>query len=124
MEAKPDLIARKLQLKPGMRVLDIGCGWGGALAILGERYKIEGVGITVSEASASPCPRSRLIWHVKFALGCRWTFAFKTTVSSTKGFEMSACCSSDSSVIPGVEDGQGGLNDQRRTRDPSEEANP
>jgi len=51
-EAKLDLIARKLQLEPGMRVLDIGCGWGGALAYLSERYKIEGVGITVSKEQA------------------------------------------------------------------------
>ena len=29
-EAKLDLVCRKLLLEPGMRVLDIGCGWGGA----------------------------------------------------------------------------------------------
>ena len=48
-EAKLDLIARKLQLEPGMTVLDIGCGWGGSLAYLQQRYGISGVGITVSE---------------------------------------------------------------------------
>ncbi len=47
-EHKLDLIARKLQFKPGMRVLDIGCGWGGALKYFTERYGIEGVGITIS----------------------------------------------------------------------------
>jgi len=47
-EHKLDLIARKLQLEPGMRVLDIGCGWGGALHYLAERYGIDGVGITIS----------------------------------------------------------------------------
>ena len=47
-EHKLDLIARKLQLEPGMRVLDIGCGWGGALHYLTERYGITGVGITIS----------------------------------------------------------------------------
>jgi len=29
-EAKLDLISRKLHLRPGMRLLDIGCGWGGS----------------------------------------------------------------------------------------------
>ena len=48
-EAKLDLIARKLQLEPGMKVLDIGCGWGGSMAYLQQRYGISGLGITVSE---------------------------------------------------------------------------
>lgn len=48
-EHKLDLIARKLQLEPGMRVLDIGCGWGGALNYMCSRYGIEGVGITISQ---------------------------------------------------------------------------
>jgi cyclopropane-fatty-acyl-phospholipid synthase len=45
---KLDLIAHKLQLKPGMRVLDIGCGWGGALQYFTEQYGVEGVGVTIS----------------------------------------------------------------------------
>ena len=48
-EAKLDLIAHKLQLEPGMTVLDIGCGWGGSLAYLHERYGVSGLGITVSD---------------------------------------------------------------------------
>ena len=51
-EAKLDLICRKLQLKPGMRVLDIGCGWGEALKFAAERYGVSGVGITVSHEQA------------------------------------------------------------------------
>lgn len=47
-EAKLDLVCRKLGLEPGMKVLDIGCGWGGAIAFAAERYGVEGVGITVS----------------------------------------------------------------------------
>ncbi|MCB9992606.1 MAG: cyclopropane fatty acyl phospholipid synthase [Hyphomicrobiaceae bacterium] len=47
-EAKLDLICRKIGLKKGMRVLDIGSGWGGFLKFAAERYGIEGVGITVS----------------------------------------------------------------------------
>jgi cyclopropane-fatty-acyl-phospholipid synthase len=51
-EAKLDLVCRKLQLKPGMRVLDIGCGWGEALKFAAERYGVTGVGITVSHEQA------------------------------------------------------------------------
>ncbi|MHB8678878.1 MAG: cyclopropane fatty acyl phospholipid synthase [Rudaea sp.] len=51
-EAKLDLVCRKLQLKPGMRVLDIGCGWGEALKFAAERYGVAGVGITVSHEQA------------------------------------------------------------------------
>ena len=47
-EAKLDLVCRKLGLAPGMRVLDIGCGWGEALKFAAERYGVSGVGITVS----------------------------------------------------------------------------
>ncbi len=48
-EAKLDLVCRKLGLRPGMRVLDIGCGWGGAAQFAAERYGVEVVGVTVSE---------------------------------------------------------------------------
>lgn len=47
-ENKLDLIFKKLGLKPGMRVLDIGCGWGGALCYAAEKYGVKGTGITVS----------------------------------------------------------------------------
>ncbi len=46
--AKLDLIARKLRLKPGMRVLDIGCGFGSFAKYAAERYGANVVGITVS----------------------------------------------------------------------------
>ena len=48
-EAKLDLVCRKLELRPGMRVLDIGCGWGEALKFAAERYGVSGVGVTISE---------------------------------------------------------------------------
>lgn len=51
-EAKLDLVCRKLELEPGMRVLDIGCGWGGTARYAAERYGVEVVGITVSEEQA------------------------------------------------------------------------
>jgi cyclopropane-fatty-acyl-phospholipid synthase len=51
-EAKLDLVCRKLGFAPGMRVLDIGCGWGEALKFAAERYGISGVGLTVSQEQA------------------------------------------------------------------------
>jgi cyclopropane-fatty-acyl-phospholipid synthase len=51
-EAKLDLVFRKLGLQPGMRVLDIGCGWGEALKLAAERYGVSGVGVTVSQEQA------------------------------------------------------------------------
>lgn len=51
-EAKLDLICRKAGLEPGMRVLDIGSGWGGLLKFAAERYGITGVGVTVSREQA------------------------------------------------------------------------
>ncbi|WP_414674381.1 cyclopropane fatty acyl phospholipid synthase [Marinobacter sp.] len=47
--AKLDLICRKLQLEPGMRLLDIGCGWGSLMAHAAEYYGVETVGITISK---------------------------------------------------------------------------
>ena len=51
-EAKLDLVCRKLGLRPGMRVLDIGCGWGEALQYAAQRYGVEGVGVTISREQA------------------------------------------------------------------------
>jgi cyclopropane-fatty-acyl-phospholipid synthase len=48
-QAKLELICRKLQLAPGMRLLDIGCGWGALILHAAERHGVEAVGITLSE---------------------------------------------------------------------------
>ncbi len=48
-EAKLAHIAAKLNLKPGLRVLDIGCGWGGMAIFLAQRTGAEVLGITLSE---------------------------------------------------------------------------
>ncbi len=52
-EAKLDLICRKLYLKPGDSILDIGCGWGGFARYAAEKYGARVVGITVSREQAS-----------------------------------------------------------------------
>lgn len=48
-EDKLELICRKIYLTPGMRILDIGCGWGAFGKYAAERYNAEVVGITVSK---------------------------------------------------------------------------
>jgi cyclopropane-fatty-acyl-phospholipid synthase len=47
-DAKLDLVCRKLGLRPGMRVLDLGCGWAGFAAFAAEHYGAHVVGYTVS----------------------------------------------------------------------------
>ena len=50
--AKCDLVSRKLGLEPGMRVLDVGCGWGTFVCNAARRYGVEAVGITLSAEQA------------------------------------------------------------------------
>lgn len=52
-EAKLDLVCRKLELEPGMKVLDIGCGWGSFMAYAAEHYGVECVGATISAEQAA-----------------------------------------------------------------------
>jgi cyclopropane-fatty-acyl-phospholipid synthase len=47
--AKKEHIAAKLVLKPGMSVLDIGCGWGGMALFLAQEYRVKVLGITLSK---------------------------------------------------------------------------
>jgi cyclopropane-fatty-acyl-phospholipid synthase len=50
--AKVDLVARKLGLREGMRVLDVGCGWGTFVIHAAREYGVHAVGITLSKAQA------------------------------------------------------------------------
>src|SRR5207248_668760 len=52
-QQKLNHICRKLMLKPGDRLLDIGCGWGGLLQWAATKYGINGVGVTLSERQHS-----------------------------------------------------------------------
>jgi len=51
-EDKLDLICCKLQLRPGMRLLDIGCGWGSLMGFAAEYYGVKCVGVTISREQA------------------------------------------------------------------------
>lgn len=50
--AKYDLVCRKLGLREGMRLLDIGCGWGGMVMHAASRYGVHAVGVTLSRNQA------------------------------------------------------------------------
>jgi cyclopropane-fatty-acyl-phospholipid synthase len=49
---KYDLICRKLDLKPGQRLLDLGCGWGGMVRHAAKHYGVKALGVTLSEQQA------------------------------------------------------------------------
>jgi cyclopropane-fatty-acyl-phospholipid synthase len=51
--AKLDLICRKLRLRPGHRLLDVGCGWGALIMHAAEHYGVTALGITLSDAQAT-----------------------------------------------------------------------
>src|SRR4051794_25489006 len=52
-EYKYDLIARKLDLQPGMRLLDVGCGWGGMVRHAARHYGVRTLGVTLSREQAT-----------------------------------------------------------------------
>lgn len=51
-ERKLDVICRKLRLAPGMRLLDVGCGWGSLVLHAARHYGVSAVGVTLSEPQA------------------------------------------------------------------------
>jgi cyclopropane-fatty-acyl-phospholipid synthase len=55
---KFDLVARKLGLGPGMRLLDVGCGWGGMVMHAAREYGVRALGVTLSREQASWAQRA------------------------------------------------------------------
>src|SRR3954471_16088033 len=51
--AKYDLVCRKLDLQPGQRLLDVGCGWGGMVRHAVKEYGVTALGVTLSAEQAS-----------------------------------------------------------------------
>ena len=52
-QRKYELICQKLGLQPGMRLLDIGCGWGGMVLHAAKHHGVQAVGVTISENQAN-----------------------------------------------------------------------
>ena len=67
-ENKLELICKKLYLKPGMKVLDIGCGWGAFGKYAAEKYGVEVIGITVSKKQVALGRELCKGLHVEFRL--------------------------------------------------------
>jgi cyclopropane-fatty-acyl-phospholipid synthase len=84
-EAKLDLICRKLRLKPGERLLDIGCGWGALIMHAAKHYGVDATGITLSENQAV-LARERI---EEAGLGdrCRVAIRDYRTLTETDGFD-------------------------------------
>ncbi len=90
--AKRDRIARKLLLRPGDRVLDIGCGWGGLGIELASREQVQVLGVTLAvEQQAAARARAKARgWTTASPLNCA-TIASRTASSSASS--PSACWS-------------------------------
>jgi cyclopropane-fatty-acyl-phospholipid synthase len=84
-EAKLDLICRKLRLKPGDRLLDIGCGWGGLIMHAAERYGVDATGITLSENQAAYAKER--IEKAGLADRCRAEIRDYRTLSESDGYD-------------------------------------
>ena len=70
-EAKLEYTCRKLRLRPGERLLDIGCGWGGLVMYAAERFGVQALGITLSQPQAELA--NRKIAEAGLADRCRAT---------------------------------------------------
>ncbi|MGH8966146.1 MAG: class I SAM-dependent methyltransferase, partial [Actinomycetes bacterium] len=55
---KYDVVARKIGLKPGMTLLDVGCGWGGMVRHAAREYGVKVIGVTLSEQQAQWAQRA------------------------------------------------------------------
>ncbi|MCD6286424.1 MAG: class I SAM-dependent methyltransferase [Anaerolineae bacterium] len=51
-ERKLDMLCRKMRLRPGQQLLDIGCGWGGLVIYAAQHYGVDATGITLSQPQA------------------------------------------------------------------------
>ena len=73
-KAKCEHIARKLCLRPGQKVMDIGCGWGGLALYLAQHYQVCVTGLTLSVEHEwqNSAPRN-LVYRSKSIFSCRIT---------------------------------------------------
>jgi cyclopropane-fatty-acyl-phospholipid synthase len=72
--AKLDLVCRKLGLRPGMRLLDIGCGWGSLMKFAARHYGVSCEGLTISREQAAYIRQNREGLPIEAHLGDYRTF--------------------------------------------------
>jgi cyclopropane-fatty-acyl-phospholipid synthase len=82
---KLDYICRKLRLRPGDRLLDIGCGWGGLILHAARNYGVEALGITLSKNQAALA--SQRIEQAGLQNHCRVELRDYRELDQTCGFE-------------------------------------
>lgn len=64
---KHEFVTKALGIKKGMRVLDLGCGWGGWLKYLKDEVGAEGIGVNLSDGQVNSCRKNRLTAYLKDA---------------------------------------------------------
>src|SRR5688572_2134321 len=81
---KFELMASLMKLKPGMRVLDVGCGWGGSISYLAQKYGIRGAGLMLAQTQkeSAEARKARLGVDVEFNV-CHWQ-----EFEDTEGFDV------------------------------------
>ncbi|MDO8965541.1 cyclopropane-fatty-acyl-phospholipid synthase family protein [Algoriphagus sp.] len=64
---KHEFVTKALDIKPGSRVLDLGCGWGGWLKYLKDVVGAEGIGVNLSDGQVHACRKNGLTAYIKDA---------------------------------------------------------
>jgi cyclopropane-fatty-acyl-phospholipid synthase len=83
--AKHELVAQKLALEPGMRLLDVGCGWGGMVMHAAAEHGVKALGVTLSRNQASGRrPRSTGAGSAAWPRCATWTTGTRPPRSSTR----------------------------------------
>jgi cyclopropane-fatty-acyl-phospholipid synthase len=82
---KLDYLCRKLRLRPGDRLLDIGCGWGGLIIHAAQKYGVDALGVTVSKNQAALA--SQRIERAGLQKHCRVELRDYRTLDQASGFD-------------------------------------
>lgn len=82
---KLDYICRKLRLRPGERLIDFGCGWGGLITFAAKHYGVHAVGVTISKEQRAWA--ERLIEREGVQDRCRIEFCDHRRVPETERYD-------------------------------------
>jgi cyclopropane-fatty-acyl-phospholipid synthase len=82
---KLDYLCRKLRLRPGDRLLDIGCGWGGLIIHAAQKYGVDALGVTVSKNQAALA--NQRIEEAGLQKHCRVELRDYRTLDQASGFD-------------------------------------